>query len=372
MATLIFYTVVDFIAILLVAISDRINRLIKINFEKCGYLSLSDVLYFSSGLLLFLIVALRDNVGADYSIYTNAYLSIIDDDLNDTEKNWLGRGYVALCECIGLLAGDSYHWMFAIVAAITIFAFYSAFYIANKQRTWSVLLFIGFCLYYQCFNQVRQMMAVAICAIAYIALMKESKRYFVLIVIIESLFHTSAIVMLVLLLVNKLKINISRLCCFAFIALASVVGFNVLVDLLSNTFYGAIYFGSEMYDVSFKTSVIVNTIFRVLLLAFCMLFYKRLISDNNNKLLINAGFVCLFFQILTLQSYLFGRITTYFFIAYLFAMPRVFELVSKKFVVRDRVLVKTFWCVCIILYHYIYYYMVAKNSGYNEYNTFLF
>ncbi|SDP64734.1 EpsG family protein [Selenomonas ruminantium] len=373
MLTLFFYTLIDFIAILLVAISDSANKVIKLSFIGNRYIHLSEFLYFISAVLLFMIVALRDNVGADFSIYANAYLNIIHDDLNETEKNWLGIGYVILCNVIGVFAGNSYHWMFAVVAAITIASFYIAFYLANKQRTWSVTLFIGFCLYYQCFNQARQMLAVAICSLAYIALMKKRTSVFIIVVVIAMLFHSSAIVMMLLLIANKIKFNVSKIFVFLFISIASMIVFDIFVDLMSKSFYGMIYIGSEMYDVSFKTSVIINTVFRALLLMFCMFFYNKLIHNNEeNRILINTGFICLFFQILTLKSYLFGRITTYFFITYLFIMPRIFELICKHTVIRDRVVVKFLFGVSIMIYHYTYYFMVAKDSGYDKYDTFLF
>lgn len=290
--------------------------------------------------------------------------------MNPSEQAWLGIGFIYFCKAVAVIAPSSYEFMFAVVAAITIYCFYKAIDLNSRNRAFSLLIFISTCLYYQCFNQARQMMALSICAVAYYFLCHNKRIKFFLVTILASAIHNSALVILILLLVRKWRVNFKNITLYCLIGLILYFEYDKLMLLLSVTQYGIVYVGSTSYDISFSTSSIINTIFRITLLIFCLLFYKKTIERNPSVLVLyNAAIICTGIQIFTIKSYFIGRITTYFFLSYIFLLPEIFKTIIDYFVFKDRIIIVIMFLICLIMYHYLYYMGMAELAGYNVYRT---
>lgn len=377
MGTILLYTLIDFIVLILIILSDRIGdyKKITMNFKGCELsVKISTLLFVIAGGLLVSFSAVRDGVGADYDVYKDAYLRVVTGNLSLVDEVWLGKGFIIICQAIGVIAPYSHRLMFGVISAITIAGFFYVIYKSfNRCRSYSVFLFLVFGLYYQTFNQIRQMLAISICIVAYYFLIKKRVGWFVVIVIIASLIHTSALIVFVILFTYKSTITWKKCLVYVMMAICGLYAFDVIIEMLQGTTYGDIYIGSDVYDIQLKQSVVLNTFVRIVMMLFCFAFYRETIQRKPCvKVLFNMIILCTLFQVLTLQSYLFGRITTYFFIAYILLLPEIFKTVNDKFVYRDRILIKTFYIVGLLIYHYVYYASVSITAGYNEYQTWLF
>jgi hypothetical protein len=335
-------------------------------------------LYFIfSFIVLFLVVALRDRVGRDYTAYANAYIRINSGYIDEATKEWLGIGYRALCRIVGFFGEENYRLMFAIIGFLTLYFFYEAILNISKQASISLFLLISFCLYYQMFNQSRQMLAISITTYAYKYLIQEevkSIHLFLILVFLAMLFHTSALIMLILLFVHNRKVNIRLITAYALLTATAFSMYNILVYLISFTNYGRTYFGWAVHDTSFELSSTLNLAIRLFMLAFCLLFSKNVIKRAPyTKGLYNAVLICTCFQVITLRSHLFGRITTYCFIFYIFLIPEVLATICLKTTRYNKIFIYGATIILFSAYHLVYYFSSngAIAGGYNLYRTFV-
>lgn len=380
--TLLFYLCIDIIAIFFALMADKYvvnNRNIYSQSDKRDWgivrIKVYKLFFLISFITLFFVVAFRDNVGADYNGYKNAFLHVNAGNLSIYEKRWLSIGYRILCQIIGIISHNNYILMFAVVGGITIYFFYRAIYEVSIHWGLSVFLFISFCLYYQCFNQVRQMMAMAITTYAYRYIQEEKSMKFFLCVGIATLFHTSAIVMLAVYIVRNWKMCFKNYCLYIGGSIAGYVGFDLIIYILSYTNYGKTYLQWAKYNTSFELSSILNLGVRIILLVGCLIFAKDTIKRKASTLgLYNAVIICTIFQILTLKSYLFGRITTYFFCMYIFLIPEVMETIKRCVDKISYRIIQIVLIILLIAYHFVYYFSSsgASGSGYEIYNSLLF
>ncbi len=380
--TLLFYLCIDLIAVLYAILADKyINneKRVYVQENNKGFFGLKmkryQFYFFLSFLTLFLVVALRDDVGADYRGYSNAFLHINEGNLTLSEEKWLSIGYKILCIVIGIINPESYHLMFAIVGFITIYYFYKAIYKISSNWGMSIYIFICFCLYYQCFNQIRQMLAMAITTYAYRYIKEEKTIPYFVCIGIAILFHPSAIVMASVFIVQKWRMCFKNYCIYTIICIMGYFGFNIILELLSYTNYGQTYLQWTKYNTSFEMSSIINLGVRFILLIACLIFSKKTIARKPSTLgLYNAAIICTILQVFTLKSYLFGRITTYFFVMYIFLIPEVIITMKHHLKGNSYNLVKGLIFLVLLAYHFIYYFSSsgASGSGYTIYKSLLF
>jgi hypothetical protein len=331
-----------------------------------------------SFMFLFLVIALRDRVGRDYINYARAYIKVNSGNLDVVTKDWLSIGYRILCKIVGIFGKENYRLMFAVVGFITLFFFYSAIKNMSKSAPLSLFLLISFCLYYQMFNQSRQMLAISITTFAFKYLLykdKKQKFKFILFVGLATLIHTSAIVAFILFFLCNLNINAKTISFYILLTSIIYFSFDFVRYILSFTRYGQAYFGWIQRDTSFEISSIYNLVVRLLMIVICLLFSKSVVRrSSNTRGLYNAVLICTCLQIITLKSYLFSRLTTYFFIFYIFLIPEVLYSICESSKKNSKVLVYSMAIILFFIYHMIYYFSSngASGSGYSIYQTFLF
>ena len=381
--TLMFYIFIDIIAVLFIALEMHFQKKRIIN-DKNDFSTntfqthSSKVFYpfaFLSFFVLFSVSALRDNVGMDYQIYLGAFLDVNNNTLTETQKNWLSPGYRLLCKIVGLFGAENYILMFAVTAFITLSLFYIAICKLSNNWTMSIYLLICFCLYYQTFNQVRQMLAISITFYALTYLKENQVKKYILAIIIAALMHTSAIVMLVLIIVRKWEMNKKIIFLYLSGGIIAYIGFDVIIYLLSFTNYGRTYLNWSKYNTSFELSSILNLIIRISFLIICLCYYKETVKRvPYTKILYNEVVICTILQLLTLKSYLFGRVTTYFFVPYIVLIPEVVITIkkSKNKLYQNLLTLAVYFLFAV--YHCIYYFSPsgAYGSGYTEYHSLLF
>jgi len=378
--TLALYLITDLIALLFMVVADKCctddNRLFMQSYKRKKFnilvkLHISQIMFIISMLILFLVIACRYETGTDYKGYAEVYIRVNNNTLTQSDKDWLGIGFRFICIVIGILGKNNYILMFAVIAAITIYYFGKSIYRISPSWSLSLYLLICFCLYYQCFNQSRQMMAIAITTYSYRYIKENNIKKYFFYIIIATLLHTSAIVMLPLYFIRDWKISGKNIAIFTVLTLIVYFQFDKILWLLSFTSYGKIYLNSFRYNSSFQLSPILNLIIRFIFLAVCMIVSKEVIKEKPyTRGLYNAAIICTIIQVLTLKSYLFGRVTTYYFALYILLIPYVIKTMQKK--MKDG---KGFLNLGVIiffaLYHFIYYFSStgAVRSGYDVYKS---
>lgn len=381
--TLLFYIIIDIVAVILLFLAEKYshragnnNSMQCLNPKWSLYkLSVTQYFAFCSFLVLFLTAALRDGVGRDYSGYAQAFIRVNNGTMSSIDQTWLSTGYILLCRVVGFIDKDSHILMFAVVSAFTLFFLYKAIMKFGDTWTFSLYLFLCFCLYYQTFNQMRQMMALTIGLFALVYLKQNKKLKYALCILLAASIHASAIVLLILLVVGKWKWSFKNICIYLMGAVIAYVGFNAILWVISYTGYGQIYLNWTKYNTSFEETTFINLAIRIMLLLVCGYFAKETIQRVPHAVyLYNAAIICTILQLLSLKLDMIGRVTTYFYVPYIFLIPEVIKTVEYKFTRSSRGIVVAAAIVLFALYHFVYYFSGsgAVGSGYDVYKSLVF
>ena len=155
-----------------------------------------NILFWGLCVLFTLVSALRYGVGTDYfDTYANI-LHLVE----------LGRPFhfeflfLKLNELV-VFFGGNIQMLMAICAILTVpmFFLFVKRNVTSKYWFFSIFLFIGFTIYYATMNVVRQYVAIAILLLAYDFFKNKKYIGFILLALLAALFHTSAIISLLIL-----------------------------------------------------------------------------------------------------------------------------------------------------------------------------
>lgn len=367
--TFAFYILIECIALFCFSYANN-NGIVKV---RNRFSRLAIIISF---VLLAGIVALRDeSVGRDTLSYIRAIERVQNNTLTVLDRDWLPIGFRLLIRLLSYtrIPGEYIaHFIFGICAVVTLYCFYRIFWEMSDYPTVSLYIFFSFCLYFQMMNQFRQMLAVSVTFLAYRYLNKSFIKFAVLI-ILASCFHTSAIIMFPCYFISKWKISKNIIMFYFIAAVVALFSFSLIVRILKKyTNSGAVYLGWEVYDVSFTTSSIINLIVRILLLLISLKVYKPLIKkDKNNNTLYHMIIICTILQLFAVISYIFGRITTYFFLYYIILLPKVFQEYKRYFTKDSSLIYKILIVFLLFVYQSVYYFSQgAVGGGYDKYTTF--
>lgn len=377
-STFFLYIIVDFIALLSMGIAnitkpigfDRKN-IVTGNFK----ISLSLLFMMISFLILFVLASFRDYVGRDYGTYVSIFYSVGGDNLYEGERTWLMQSplFFLLCKVLSVFT-DEYLIMFAVISFITLFFFYKAIHDISINWFLSLYLLLCFCLYYQSFNQIRQMTAVAIIAYSYKFLIRDDIKSFFLTVFIASTFHMSALIFGIIWPLRKMKMSVKNLVFYFLIGIGLFILFDRIVDLLSFVGYVKNYSGDENFSAGFTISTVLNFIVRLALFFFCLIFYKLVTRRYSYSFVYyNLAAICTIAQIGAIKFSIFGRLTTYFFLVYVFLLPEVFKVLADRLDKMGKLVFYIFILIAFAVYFLVYYFSPngAEGGGYLIYSSWI-
>lgn len=368
--TLILYLIVELIAIFFMYMSSG-KKIVMREIGNNNKISRNEFFIIISFGILFLLLALRDNVGADYLRYVELYDQIGMDTLNINEKEWLSGslGYWIFNRLL-YYVGASHYLMFAVMGFTTLFFFFKAIKTQSTNGAFSLYIFICFCLYYQCFNTIRQMLAIAIVFYSYRYLSENKLQKYVIYVLVAALFHKSVLVCLLIWPIRKLKINYETLFMYTVAGSLFFFGFDFLLNIFSHTTYVSTYINSGQYSMSFGMSTLLNFGVRLFMFVFSVCFYRETIRRNIKMIpLYNIAAICTIAQLGAIRFNLFGRLTTYFYVIYIILLPEVFKSMEEKFSIQSRKIIRIAVFSFLAIYHFVYYFSSrgAISGGYINY-----
>jgi len=324
-----------------------------------------------SFLVLFLTLALRDDVGKDYQTYAGVFGRIGQNNLYSNEKEWVkgSLSFWLICKVLYLL-GCSPYIMFAVVAFITLVFFYKAIVYLSNNWTFSLFLLISFCIYYHCFNEIRQMAAVAIVMYSVRYLVEEDRTKFILTILLAATFHNTCLVFLPVWFLKKIPINMQTMIGYSITGIVFYCFFNVVILLVANTYYGRMYINWDEYNQSFTTSTVINLFVRAVMLAFCLFYSKKTIKRvPHTTVYYHIAALCTILQLGAVRLMLFGRVTMYFYVIYILLIPEVVKTMKTYITKRSYSLLVIGEFLFFTLMHLGYYFVRgASNGGYLYYH----
>lgn len=231
------------------------------------------------------------------------------------------------------LFSDNYQ-LFLIFIAVVFFVPFGIFIYKNsKNPHFSFLLFS--CLFFEFFAITghRQTIATTIVVFGGHLLIKKKKWLaYIIIVLLASTIHMSAICVLPFYWLSKIKINKFTLMCYWIVTILSYAFRNQLLNLLK------FIIDNEAYDHYVQTNSASAGTFVFLLIAVglvCTFFYKNILNYDtaNGKIIINAIMLAVVFTSLLLINESFMRIVQYYSIYLVLLLPD-FESILKT--TRDK------------------------------------
>ena len=291
---------------------------------------------------MFLILALRaDNLGVDLGNYERAFYYISELSFPDLlsklrfiktavlqPPHKLESGYVVLNWFIAALGGR-FHTLL-VVSALVVSIPYARLVYYKSEIPW-----LSFFIYCACtcfefdFGILRQALAVAISIEAYLCVHKKKNARAFFWVLLAFTFHRTALVMLPILLIPKIKLKKTMLySIYAVLVLIVVIfGREILnyVILISNKYHLSlgIY---QVYDFQVNNLFLVLTI----VIAGSILLGKNKIKENKYKIDFYMVFILYLLIILGMYQALFSRISKYYMVYLTILIPNILHIYRKR------------------------------------------
>ncbi len=271
--------------------------------------------------------------------------------------------YCGLCWIIGHL-GLSFAFVNFVMAALTMIFLSKAIYRMSRNVFFSIFLFVAFSLFQQMMGQYRQILALAIFLYALSLWIEGKKTETWIYLLLASGFHISVWSVIPLFFMANVKLTKRTVFLYFLAAAIALLSMNAIYSLLLHTPY-ANYVGS-IYDVIGQRSTILNLLVRLALLIFVGYFYQTISKKREDiDVFYHMALCCTALQILTTRSSLFGRITTYYFSAYLVLIPEIVVKGYKK--VENRQILSLFLLVMFLLWYYVYFHANLESTHYESY-----
>ena len=279
-------------------------------------------------LAFFAVAAIRKSVGYDYNLYASWYNRIPFMSMEQLMSWSREKGFAIPLRILTLITHD-FQPMFVIISLIIAVGIAVYIYKNSKSAYISVAVFICFGLYYNSMNFMRQMIAAIIISFAlnYIN-SKQPLRYLVL-VLFASCFHFSALLMLPMYFILRIKMNYVVLGIYTAVSAASFIFSEHVIGFATRYFYTAYDFDNRHMTTGIP--IIYPVIFGIVFVLF-FVFRKDLIKKRSlNSILINTYFFAVYFEFIGIKHSVISRFALLFLIAPLLALvPDLIQVVTEK------------------------------------------
>jgi len=335
-----------------------------INIDKKHSLNNSTIIYsgklfffFWTMFVLVFVAGFREGVGTDYWAYArnfNDYSSNVWNSIINFDEPG-----IKIIAYISSLFHNHYGTMMLISSIITVGL--SVYTIVKSSRLFflSVLLYIFIGAWHGSFNGVRQYLAAAIIFFGHKHILNKEFKKYMIIIFIASIFHISALTMIVLYFVPKKKIKIYHIIILFLISLIGFFTYDHIFQIITsifNVFRGTPFVMNEyvIRDVNF---------FRVLTaiapVIFYVLFSNKKSLNNQDNFYINILFLNAMVFIISSNSAYLARFTIYTNIFTTIAFPRLLKGMNKNI----KVLI-----IMLILFLYFIFWFIEVSSSPDLYN----
>lgn len=266
-----------------------------------------------------LISAVRYRVGYDYSMYAIGFFKMVIKGFSKMSYLDWEIGYILLNKIVGIFTAQPGAIM--VVTSVIIMAG-PAYLIArySKNVYLSVFLYVNLYLFYLDMNYLRQAIAMSILCFAYGFLRDKKFWRFLLLVIIASTFHFTAIYMIPVYFVCLLKINSRTLLLYLFGLFYYFMLSDGFLKFLLSRFHTE-YLDSKYIKLGITPTFAVYPL--ILALAAVILSYYVKNIPRNLELSIHLTLMMGFWQVVMTKHSLFERFSYYTMIFVVLAVPEM-------------------------------------------------
>ncbi len=270
--------------------------------------------------ILTLVAGLRgESMGTDFARYNRYFVHVSSLDwkgvLNDDFP--MERGYMILNKLISYISSSTVFYAL-VMAALTIGFVFLAYRNRSKMPWLSILLFFAVGEYFDAFNLMRQILAVAICFFATKYINKSKKdffKYLILVLLASAIHQTAAIVMIPAYFLLRLKFSRKSIFVYAGLGVGTYILFPRLLPVFQRWFpqYNLEQYGDYVTDTANLNSII--PIIGMVIFVFVCVYGFKVDFDTDkyeNRVALNALALLMMLAPLGLQMSMAARISLYF------------------------------------------------------------
>lgn len=305
--------------------------------------------------ILFLLSALRIEVGNDYKTYAVTCHEVWVNGHVVTEP-----GFNYLVKLIYTLIGhENYLVVFAVFSFATMAVFLKTFHEDSDSFFLSMFLFMTLGIYFRTFNTVRYyfVLAVVLYSIRYVAQKKHVQ--FILLIVSAAFFHKSVLVVIPLYLI---ALYLSKKWQYILILAGSLAVFlgKDLVMWVALKLYPSYVNTSYINGEGGILSNLPNIGRCIVVLILCLCFYKEAIKGHNaNHICFNLNIMAILLYVCGYYIPLLSRFSYYLMVPHVLLVPRVIMRIPDE---RKRKIITTVTIAIGILY-FLYFLKIAPGEG---------
>jgi len=283
--------------------------------------------------ILITIAGIRYGIGTDYTMYSNMYF-------HPTQANYdkVEIGFKWFIQACNFVFGDVVWAFFLLCSALTIIPIYVTIKKYATKPGEAIFYFVALGFYTLTFNMVRQSIAMAITIFALRYMFEKKAIKYILCVGIASLFHTTAIIMIPMYWLSKIKLTKKQLYLLGGILLSlgtlAVPIFNFAITNIPQ--YAMYEAYAEYSDIESGIGTFLVSGVYIILICFAIAQRKKIVKLNENYYrIINLAVISIFFIALSLKNTLFARMIYYLLIPLVLILPEyisAFKEQNRKYV----------------------------------------
>lgn len=301
----------------------------------CGMLMRSGIalkVYFvSSFLILVVLSAFRSlNIGNDSLDYALSYSRIGEYPGVLDNPSRFEIGYIIFNKVLYYFNTDPFILFFISSAFVTgtIFWFVSRY---SKSLWMSIFLFLNLRIYYFTLSGIRQSIALSIVLISFYFLEKNKKISFILLVLLASTFHTSAILFIIVYPLSKIKFTKKIMVVYLLISLVLYMTFNTFINFVFSIFpQYTIYSGSDYFENTQLASVLDSLIILMLLLVGAFIFWKSSKGHYLFNIMLHIISIATVITLVSINASIIKRAAFYFFTFSIVYVPLFLNEIKQK------------------------------------------
>lgn len=298
---------------------------------------------------LIIVGAIRDyTIGTDTAQYVSSFKIIKDIDFSEHNSLRFEIGFFAICKILNYITENP-----QILIACTSFLIYGAMgifvYRNSKDVVMSSILLITLNFYGLYMSAMRQALAIAVIIFSYRYLQERKYFKYIIGIIIASLFHQTALIMIGLIPFMNIKFKKNYLYVTIFIAIISFMSANVIFNLITKIFTIYDYYSKSAFFESNYFAALINALVSFVILIvgiYCNVLSEKEIKQENNLMafIMSISFIL---YVITMKISIFSRATVYFSFYAIIWIPNSIKQVKDP---KQRILINYCVLICTILY----------------------
>lgn len=269
---------------------------------------------------MFLLLWARYRVGFDYDMYAKGFVLMSRSGFSTLQYLDWEPGFVAFTKLIGLFTNSIPFYM-GIIAAFCL-ASWGIFFYRYSRNVWiSTILFVNLYFLYLNMNFLRQSIAVSIALFAWTFLKNRRFLPFLGLTLLASLFHTTALILLPVYLLVKLRPGMGQLLFYSYALLFFYISSEGILNLLTMVFHEEYANSVFLQGMSFFYALM-----PLVLLALLFLFQKQMLaSHEENRYLIGLVLFGVFCMVMMSRHAILERLSYYAFGYVTLAIPALLD-----------------------------------------------